>query len=144
MQVLLTAIFRHGQSFTGLCYQIAVIGCPEDICMPTVDELYSDADKLKDEGKLEEAIAKLVALLEIDESHTLAHLALAVIYGRAGQHETAISHGKRACELDANDAFCFTAMSVTYQRAWQGTQQQEYVQLAEEAMAKAQMLEGRH
>ena len=109
--------------------------------MSDVNQLYSEADQLKDQGKLTEAIDRLQDLLKIDPSHVLSHLALAVLYGRVGDHEKAIEHGQRACELDPQDAFNFTAMSVTYQRAWQGTQRGEYIQLAEEAMARAHALQ---
>ena len=110
--------------------------------MATVDDIYQEAEKLKNEDKLEEAIEKLNGLLSRDESHCLSHLALAVLYGRVGKHEDAIRHGQRACELEPKDSFGFTAMSVTFQRAWQGTQNQEYIQLAENAMAQAQTLQG--
>ena len=109
--------------------------------MSDVTALYNEAEGLKDGGKLEEAIAKLQELLAIDDSHVLSHLALAVIYGRVNQHEKAVEHGQKACELDPTDAFNFTAMSVTYQRAWQGTQKNEYIQLAEDAMARAHALQ---
>ena len=108
----------------------------------SANELYKKADQLKDEGKYDEAIQTLHELLEADASHTLSHLALAVLYGKVGKHDLAVQHGQRACELDPRDPFNFTAMSVTYQRAWQGTQQQEYIGLAEEAMAQAHLLEG--
>ena len=109
--------------------------------MPDLNTMYDEAENLKDEGDYEAAIAKLVALLAEDNSHVLSHLALAVLYGRVGKHEKAVEHGKQACELDPNDAFNFTAMSVTYQRAWQGTQRNEYIQLAEDAMARAHTLQ---
>lgn len=111
--------------------------------MSDLMQMYKEADKLKDEGQLDEAIAKLQELLEKDENHVLSHLALAVIYGRVDKHEEAVKHGQRACEIDSNDPFNFTAMSVTFQRAWQGTQKQEFIQMAEDAMARAHMLEGR-
>jgi len=110
--------------------------------MSDVDELYREADQLKDDGKLEESIAKLNEVLAQDDSHVLSHLALAVVLGRVGEHEKSVVHGQRACEIDPNDAFNFTAMSVTYQRAWAGTQNQQYIQLAEDAMARSRMLEG--
>ena len=110
--------------------------------MSDVDEMYREADQLKDDGKLEESIAKLNEVLAQDDSHVLSHLALAVVLGRVGEHEKSVVHGKRACEIDPNDAFNFTAMSVTYQRAWAGTQNQQYIQLAEDAMARSRMLEG--
>ena len=111
--------------------------------MSSVMELYQQSEQLKADGKLEESIATLNQILETDPSHVLSHLSLAVLYGRVGQHEKAVEHGKRACELDPTDAFNFTALSVTYQRAWQGTQTQQYIQLAEEAMAQAHVLQGR-
>jgi tetratricopeptide (TPR) repeat protein len=110
--------------------------------MAEINELYKEAEKLKDEGKLDESIAKLQEILARDESHVLAHLTLAVVYGRVGKHEDAVRHGQRACEIQPTDPFNFTALSVTYQRAWQGTQNQQFIQLAEDAMAKAHMLEG--
>ena len=111
--------------------------------MSDVNELYKLSEKLKDEGKFDEAIVKLHELLALDEKHTLSHLALAVIYGKIGQHEEAVKHGQRACELEPNEPFNFTAMSVTFQRAWQGTQNQQFIQLAEDAMARAHELQGR-
>ncbi len=111
--------------------------------MSELMDTYKEAERLKDAGNLEAAIEKLNELLAQEDSHVLSHLCLAVVYGRVGKHEDAVRHGQRACELDPNDPFNFTAMSVTYQRAWQGTQNQQYITLAEEAMARAHMLEGR-
>ena len=82
----------------------------------------------------------LTPLIEEDESFVLAHLALARVYTKTGQHEEAIKHGVRACELEPTDAFNFTALSVTYQRAWAGTQNQEFITKAEDAMARAQQI----
>ena len=78
---------------------------------------YNDVEKLIDEEKLEEAIAGLRGIVDEDESFVLAHLALARVYTKSGQHEEAIKHALRACELEPNDSFNFTALSVTYQRA---------------------------
>ncbi len=110
--------------------------------MPTVLEIYNEAEKLKDDDKNDEAIAKLNELLEQDENYTLAHLALAVLYGKVGKPEDAVRHGQRACELEPDDAFNFTALSVTFQRAFQATQDPKYIHLAEESMAKAHMMQG--
>lgn len=114
--------------------------------MAELHELYSTASKLKDQNQNEEAISKLLEILEIDESFVLAHLALSVIYGRVGRHQEAVQHGQRACELDPSDAFNFTALSVTCQRASQAVDNaadnQRYIQAAEQAMAQAHQLQG--
>jgi len=112
--------------------------------MPTSDELYNEADRLKDEGKTAEAVAKLEELLAADASYALAHSALAVLLGRLNRHAEAIEHARKVCELEPNDAFSFTALSVTYQRAFAGTNERQYIQAAEDAMARAQMIQGQH
>ncbi len=104
--------------------------------MPTNEQLYDDAERLKDAGKLEEAVAVLEKLLEQDPNYALAHSALAVHYGKLKRHDEAIRHGLKVCELEPNEPFSFTAMSVTFQRAGR-------IPEAEEAMARARMLEGR-
>ena len=106
-----------------------------------INATYQEAEKLKDDGKYDEAIEKLEALLAEDGKHVLSHLTLAVLYGRVGQHDKAVSHGQQACELEPSDPFNFTAMSVTYQRAYAGTQDQRFIPMAEEAMEKARVLQ---
>lgn len=101
--------------------------------MPTPHELYDQADKLKEQGKLEEAIALLHQALELDPNFALAHSALAVYYGRLGRHEEAIKHGLKVVELEPNDPFSYTAMSVTFQRAGR-------IPEAEEFKARAHMV----
>ena len=68
-----------------------------------------------------------------DESFVLAHLALARVYTKTGQHDLAIKHAEKACELEPQDSFNYTALSVTYQRAWAGTEDQQYIVKAEDA-----------
>jgi tetratricopeptide (TPR) repeat protein len=108
--------------------------------MSDVSARYNEVERLIDEEKYDEAITGLKQILEEDESYVLAHLALSRVYTKTGQHELAIEHGLKACELEPSDSFNFTALSVTYQRAWAGTQDQQYIAKAEEAMARAQML----
>ena len=108
--------------------------------MSGVVELYDAADKLKEEGKLEEAAVKLEEALGIDEKYALAHSALAVILQRLGKHEEAIKHAEQVCALEPNDPFSFTAMSVTYQLAYAGTNNLDYIRLAEDAMEHSRQL----
>jgi len=105
-----------------------------------ISEKYNAVEKLIDEEKFDEAIAGLQEVVAEDESFVLAHLALGRVYTKTGQHELAIQHSEKACQLEPNDPFNFTALSVTYQRAWAGTQNQEFITKAEEAMAKAHAL----
>ena len=102
--------------------------------MPTNEELYREYERLKDEGKLPEAAEQLEKLLSQDDQFALAHSALAVVYGRLNRHDDAIRHGLKVCELEPNEPFSFTAMSVTFQRAGK-------IPEAEDAMARARMLQ---
>ena len=105
--------------------------------------LYDQADKLKDEGKLEEAVAKLKEALGADPNYALAHAALAVVEQKLGRHDDAIQHARRVCELEPDDPFSFTALSVTYQRAFAGTNNMQYIRMAEDAMEQSRILESR-
>ena len=101
--------------------------------MPDSNQLYDEADRLKTEGKLEEAVAKYQEILDQDADYALAHAALAVALGRLGRHEDAIKHARQVCELEPNDAFSHTQLSVIYQRAYAGTNNPQYIQDAEDA-----------
>lgn len=109
--------------------------------MSDIHTQYNEVEKLIDDEKHAEAIEGLTAIVAEDDAFVLAHLALARVYTKTGQHAEAIAHGEKACELEPTDPFNFTAMSVTYQRAWAGTQDQQYITKAEDAMARAQMLQ---
>lgn len=107
----------------------------------TLNERYNEAEKLKDSGNIDAAIEKWELLVSEHPEHVLTHLALAKLYTQTGQHEKAVEHGKKACELEPNEWFNYTALSMTLQRAWQGTGNQEYITLAEDAKAKSHMLQ---
>ncbi len=109
--------------------------------MSDVHAQYNEVEKLIDDEKFEDAIVALQKIVDQDDSFVLAHLALARVYTKTGQHDLAISHGEKACQLESNDPFNYTALSVTYQRAWAGTQEQQFIAKAEEAMARAQALQ---
>lgn len=109
--------------------------------MSGIIEKTNAAEKLKDEGKLDEAVALLNEILAADPDHVLTHLTLGRIFTLQGKYEQAVSHGQKACELEPNEAFNFTALSVTYQRVFAGTGEHKYIQLAEDAMAESRRLE---
>ncbi|HEX3997405.1 MAG TPA: tetratricopeptide repeat protein [Pirellulales bacterium] len=103
--------------------------------MPTHEEMYDAAISMKDEGKLDEAVAKLEELLRQAPEYALAHSALAVLFTKLKRHDEAIAHAQRVCQIEPNDAFSFTALSVTLQRAGK-------IPEAEDAMARARTLQG--
>jgi Flp pilus assembly protein TadD len=105
--------------------------------MPTNTELYDAAVKLKDEGNLEAAIAKLLELVSQDPNYALAHGALSIYLGRLQRHDEAIAHAKKVCELEPNDPRSFSTLSVVSQRGGR-------IREAEEAMARAHMMAGPH
>ena len=111
--------------------------------MATLNELYDEGIALKDEGNLEEAAAKLEEALVIDANYALAHSGLSVILQKLDKHSEAVEHAKKVCELEPNDPFSYTAMSVTCQRAFAGTGDHTYIHMAEEAMAKSHTVGGR-
>jgi Flp pilus assembly protein TadD len=104
--------------------------------MPTPDELYAEASKLKSAGMLPEAVAVLEEILKTAPDHVLAHSALGVLLQKLGRNDEAISHAQRVTELEPNDPFSFTQLSVICQRCGM-------IQAAEDAMARAHMLQGR-
>ena len=98
--------------------------------MPTVDKLYDEAIELQQTGKLEEAVGKLEELAAVNPEYALAHSGLAVFYGKLGQHDKAVEHARKVCELEPEDPFSFMALSLTCQRAGQ-------IGEAEQAMSQA-------
>ncbi|MFK7770123.1 MAG: tetratricopeptide repeat protein [Mariniblastus sp.] len=98
---------------------------------PEILALETEADKLKADGKNEEAIAKLVEALAIDETFVRGHLALSVLYHKTEDHAKSVEHGEKAYQLEPEDPFNAAALSVTYQRAFEGTRDPIYIQKAE-------------
>src|SRR5690554_6402942 len=90
-------------------------------------KLYDEVNKLKDAGQLEEAVVKLNEALAIDPNYALAYAALAVVEQRLGRHQQAIEHAVKVTELEPNDPYSFTALSVTYQLAYAGTSDMQYI-----------------
>jgi Flp pilus assembly protein TadD len=98
--------------------------------MPTPDELYDAAAALRDQGDKEGAVAKLKEAVEKDPDFALGHGMLAKLYADLAQADDAIWHARRVVELEPNDAFSYTALSVIYQRCGR-------IPEAEEAKARA-------
>ena len=98
--------------------------------MPTHIEEYDSAIALQREGKTEEAIERLKAILEEKPDYALAHSALSVFYQKLDKLDPAVEHARKAAELEPEDPFSFTALSLVCQKAGN-------LEEAEVAMAQA-------
>ncbi len=98
-------------------------------------KLYDAANKLKSQGDLEACIEALKALLVSFPEHVQTHMALAVYQQKQGRFDDAIYHAKKVTELEPDDAFSFTQLSVIYQRCGK-------IFEAEDAMARARLIQG--
>ncbi len=85
--------------------------------MTIADQQYDEAIELQQAGKLDEAVAKLEAMLIEHPDYPLAHSALAVFYGKLGRQDEAVEHARRVCQLEQDDPFSFMALSMICQRA---------------------------
>jgi tetratricopeptide (TPR) repeat protein len=84
--------------------------------MPTPNELYDQALELRDRGDKPGAIAKLEEAVQIDAAFAIGHGMLAKLYADIAEADKAIEHAKRVVELEPDDTFSYTALSVIYQR----------------------------
>ena len=97
---------------------------------------YREANKLKAAGDLEAACDKLLAIVADYPDHALSHSALAVHLQRLGRNDDAVGHAKKVTELEPDDPFSFSQLSVVCQRAG-------LIAEAEDAMARARMIQMR-
>ncbi|MFO0909116.1 MAG: hypothetical protein U0794_12340 [Isosphaeraceae bacterium] len=84
--------------------------------MPTPNELYDQAVALRNAGDKPAAIAKLEEAVALDPAFALAHGMLAKLFVDLAEAEKAIFHAKKVVELEPEDTFSYTALSVIYQR----------------------------
>jgi tetratricopeptide (TPR) repeat protein len=84
--------------------------------MPTANELYNQAADLRDQGDKPGAIAKLEEAVQLDPAFAIGHGMLAKLYADIAEADKAIEHAKKVVELEPDDTFSYTALSVIYQR----------------------------
>ncbi|MDA0832014.1 MAG: tetratricopeptide repeat protein [Planctomycetota bacterium] len=101
--------------------------------MNQTDQMYNEAMQLKFDDNLEGCVNKLEEILTIDPNHVLAHSALGVHLQKIGKPDEAIQHALKVAELEPNDPFSFTQLSVIYQRCGK-------IPEAEAAMEKARLM----
>ena len=105
--------------------------------MATREERYEAAEALKNAGDLSAAVAALEATVADHPDFALAHSALAAWCTRLDRHEEAVRHARRVCELEPNDPFSYTALSVACMRGGR-------IAEAEDALARSRMMQGGH
>lgn len=98
--------------------------------MPSEVERYDEAIQLQQNGELDEAVAKLEALVADHPEYALAHAALSVFYEKLDRNDEAVEHAGKVCELEPEDPFSFIAMSTICQKAGR-------IAEAEQALAQA-------
>jgi len=98
------------------------------------EDLYQAAEKIKDSGDLPAAVAALEAVVRDHPDFALAHSALAAWCTRLERHEDAVRHARRVCELEPDDPFSFTALSVACMRGG-------LIAEAEDALARSRLLQ---
>lgn len=84
--------------------------------MPTPNELYDQAVDLRDKGDKPGAIAILEEAVTADPAFVIGHGMLAKLYADVAEIDEAIAHAKKVVELEPEDTFSYTALSVIYQR----------------------------
>jgi Flp pilus assembly protein TadD len=84
--------------------------------MPTANELYDLAVDLRDQGDKQGAIAKLEEAVGLEPGFAIGHGMLAKLYADLAEAEKAIAHARKVVELEPDDGFSYTALSVIYQR----------------------------
>ncbi len=98
--------------------------------MPTPDELYEIAIQQRDSGDKAAAVKTLDEAIAIDPKFTIGHGLAAKLHADLAQTDEAIAHALKVVELEPDDAFSYTALSVIYQRCGR-------IPEAEEAKARA-------
>ena len=84
------------------------------------DQMYDAANRLKDAGDLEGAVEALFKVLEVDPDHLHTNMALGVHLQKLGRLDESIKHAVRVTEIQPDDPFSFTQLSVIYQLTiWQ-------------------------
>ncbi len=92
---------------------------------------YDEAIALREKGDLKGAVSILERLTAEFPDYALAHLGLAVFYWKLERLDDSIREASKACELETEDPFYFTALSSLAIKAG-------HRKTAEEALAKAQ------
>ena len=84
--------------------------------MPSPNELYDQAVELRNKGDKPGAVAKLEEAIAADPAFAIGHGLLAKLCVDLAETDKAILHAKKVVELEPDDTFSYTALSIIYQR----------------------------
>lgn len=107
--------------------------------MSTSDAIYDEAIVLHEQGKTDEAMAKLKELIAQEPEYALAHSALSVYLGRQERYDDAIEHARIVCDLESDDPFSFVALSLVCQKAGRIAEAEQALMQARQAQALAKL-----
>lgn len=105
--------------------------------MASIHEQYDEAIVCQQQGDLDTAIEKLHAILEQDASYALAHAALSVFYGKKEEHDKAVEHAQKVCEIQPEDPFSYVALSLICQKAGKTGEAEDAMWRARQAQVAA-------
>jgi Flp pilus assembly protein TadD len=100
--------------------------------------LYDEAIQLQQKGDLAGAIRRLEDLARQSPDYSLAHAALSVFYGKQEEHDRAVEHAQKVCELEPEDPFSFVAMSLVCQKAGRIAEAEQALMQARQVQFAAQ------
>lgn len=84
--------------------------------MSSPDELYEIAINQRDQGDKRAAVETLKEAVAINPNFAIGHGMLAKLYADLAMADEAIFHAQKVVELEPDDTFSYTALSVIYQR----------------------------
>ena len=91
-------------------------GARKKTAMPTLDEIFDDANGDLAIGELESAVEKYRRCVELDPAFFDGWHALGMALMKLGRFPEAIEAGKKATELRPNDQIGWTSLSLFYNR----------------------------
>ena len=105
--------------------------------MPTQEERYDEAIAIQQSGDMATAVEKLQALIADYPDYALSYSALSVFCSKLDRHDEAIVYGRKVCDLEPEDPFSFTSLSMICQKAGQMGPAEEALMSARKAQLEA-------
>ncbi|MDO5553312.1 MAG: hypothetical protein Q4G68_06085 [Planctomycetia bacterium] len=101
------------------------------------EQWYDECIQLKNNGELDKAVEELTQLTKTYPNYALAHLALSVLYHKLGNDDKSLAAVARACELETDNPFYYTAFSAMAIKSGDRAKAEEALMKAQEARLAA-------